>query len=391
MALLGSFVSLGRYLAYAFLGLVCSQFQAEIAAARTLHVPAEFVTIQHGLDAAAVGDTVLVGPGTYTGSGNRDLDFAGKNLVLRAAAGAASTVIDCMASASSPARAIRFHSGEDHAAVVEGFTLQNGFAVDYGGGILCDNASPRIVACVIANNSTAHSGDGAGIACFFSTASVEGCVLRGNQAVLGAGGGMLLSHSNVALADCVFEANQGVWGCGLYCEMSRAGLDRCTFLANEGVFDGALACAGLSTVAVRACTFAFNVTSAADQAGGLGVSRNSSATLQATIIAFSAQGCGVSCDAGSMVALVCCDLFQNAGGDWVGCVADQAGANGNFTADPYFCDPVVDDLHLRNDSPCLPGQHPGGATCGLIGAHGMGTCVSPVRPVSWSAVKTRYR
>ncbi len=41
-----------------------------------------FTTIQEGLDAAVDYDVVLVRPGTYTGDGNRDLDFGGKELTL---------------------------------------------------------------------------------------------------------------------------------------------------------------------------------------------------------------------------------------------------------------------------------------------------------------------
>ena len=52
-----------------------------------------------------------------------------------------------------------------------------------------------------------------------------------------------------------------------------------------------------------------------------------------TIIAFSTDGGAISCD-DLAPSLSCCDLFGNSGGDWVGCVAEQYGINGNFSADP---------------------------------------------------------
>ncbi|MBU0640102.1 MAG: hypothetical protein KKB50_14650 [Planctomycetes bacterium] len=42
-----------------------------------------FDAIQDGIRAAVAGDTVLLLDGTYTGTGNHNLDFAGKAITVR--------------------------------------------------------------------------------------------------------------------------------------------------------------------------------------------------------------------------------------------------------------------------------------------------------------------
>jgi hypothetical protein len=56
----------------------------------------------------------------------------------------------------------------------------------------------------------------------------------------------------------------------------------------------------------------------------------------------------------------------------VGRIAKQYGVNGNFSGEPLFCDRDGDDLRLNPDSPCVPGNHPDGSECELIGALGVG-------------------
>ncbi|MCK4773241.1 MAG: hypothetical protein KAT30_00595, partial [Candidatus Krumholzibacteria bacterium] len=80
------------------------------------------------------------------------------------------------------------------------------------------------------------------------------------------------------------------------------------------------------------------------------------------------EGSAIYCEPGASVTLVCSDVYGNSGGDWVGCIADQDGINGNFCEDPLFCDPTSGDFTLDRSSSCLPGNHPSGEDCGLIGA-----------------------
>jgi hypothetical protein len=71
----------------------------------------------------------------------------------------------------------------------------------------------------------------------------------------------------------------------------------------------------------------------------------------------------------------CNDAWSNAAGNWSG-IADPAGQRGNFSLDPLFCDPDFGEYALAPGSPCLPGGHPDGADCGIIGALGAG-CTAP--------------
>ena len=83
------------------------------------------------------GEEVLVADGVYTGAGNRDLDFGGKAITLRSAAGDPSAcIIDC----EQQGRGFYFHSGETAPSVVQDLTIRNGTASEYGGGVPPDRA-----------------------------------------------------------------------------------------------------------------------------------------------------------------------------------------------------------------------------------------------------------
>lgn len=48
-------------------------------------IPQMFSTIQEAINAAGIGETVMVAPGIYKGDGNRDITFSGKRIAVMAA------------------------------------------------------------------------------------------------------------------------------------------------------------------------------------------------------------------------------------------------------------------------------------------------------------------
>jgi hypothetical protein len=87
-----------------------------------------------------------------------------------------------------------------------------------------------------------------------------------------------------------------------------------------------------------------------------------------TIISFGILGEAAYCAPYAQLYINCTDIFSNQGGDYTGCLSEEEGINGNFSADPLFCDGENGDYTLHEDSPCLPGNHPDGYECDLIGA-----------------------
>ncbi len=110
-------------------------------------------TIQAGIDASSDGDTVLVANGTYTGASNRNLDFYGKDIILQSVGGRDNTIINM----ETAARGFHLHSGETRNAVIDGFTILNGYTYGNGGAMLCVGSSPTIRNCKFTNNVSGAS------------------------------------------------------------------------------------------------------------------------------------------------------------------------------------------------------------------------------------------
>jgi len=166
-----------------------------------------FDAIQEGIDAASGGDTVVVADGTYTGTGNRDLDYSGKAITVRSEHGFENCIIHCGGSSFDPHRGFYFHSGETGAAVLQGFTIQYGYAAGAneedrrGAGICCvDSSSPTIVNNKLRENGSADD-YGGGIYCHDASPLITGNMISENQNGISCYGNAAPTISENTIAD----------------------------------------------------------------------------------------------------------------------------------------------------------------------------------------------
>jgi hypothetical protein len=111
----------------------------------TIHVPADYVTIQEAIDASEDGDTILVADGIYTGDGNINLELNDKEIVVKSTNGPENCTIDGTGE-NNPKGFFMRDSLVKCIAVIDGFTIKNcntGFY--FSGGLLSPVVKNNII------------------------------------------------------------------------------------------------------------------------------------------------------------------------------------------------------------------------------------------------------
>ena len=200
--------------------------------------------LQAMMDAATVGDRILVAPGTY----QQVIDFHGKAIELIATGGPGLTTLS---GAGSQTTVVRASSGEGEGTLIRGFTLTQGagvpfpssYGADYYGGavfvgggsrlrvedcVIVDNAwgtgtfaggiysggegtHVTVVGCIIANNRAWASG-GATLVDWHGQMTLERCTVYGNSSnnFFGHQGGVsMANYGTVTVKDCLIWGNEG--------------------------------------------------------------------------------------------------------------------------------------------------------------------------------------
>ena len=377
-------------------------FLASTAFGADLLVPSQFSTIQAAIDAAVTGDSVIIAPGLYEGTGNVNITIpSDKILTVRSVDpnnpwAVSSTIIYCGGSA----RGFSITSS----SILEGLTITDGNSPS-GGGISVSDCSPIIRNCVIINNSSL-SGGGIKVVGTLGSPTIIGCTISDNHAEISGGGVYFASTGSSyppAMIDCTISENISAQKAGgIYISGGALKISRSVIAGNiassEGggidVYSGSLDInssfvvgnfsntngGGIyigSTTCASGCTFAAN--KAANTGGGVYMVVSSPSSFSGFYDIF--WGNTDSGGAGSSTAQI-----RPYDPTWTGllysCIQDAdpndanipfgGTNNSNIDDDPLFVREPNDggdgwgvgnnddygDLHLTKNSPCIDAGNP---------------------------------
>ncbi|MFC1573506.1 right-handed parallel beta-helix repeat-containing protein [Candidatus Eisenbacteria bacterium] len=239
----------------------------------------------------------------------------------------------------------------------------------HGGGVHCqEGSSPTIENCIFLENRAL--GHGAGVYCTASSPTFRDCKFIRNSATMAgeASGGAcsIWGKSSPVFLNCEFlenEAKRGGGAIGFY-GITKCRIENCIFSHNTAtdIGGGHIECGSRAAPQILDCTFHAGM---GPEGSAFHCKDRAHPVFEKTIIAYGELGMAIHCVDDGQATLRCCDLFANAGGDWVGTIEAQHCTDGNVSADPHFADPANGDFHLHPDSPLLKLEG-----CGAIGADG---------------------
>jgi len=390
--------------------------------ASVIRVPGDQPTIQAAVDAAVAGDSILLSPGNYLGCDilvTKQLAFSVDGGTATIAAYCAGRVFNFSnVAGTSSIENIRFcygNSGEYFGGAVRVYRSQLNVAdcvfdnnrAHAGGAVYAYESSVEFTGCEF----IANVGEGGAVYVHTgSSALFDNCVFTSNLAQdddpgEDSGGAILAwDECRVTALGCEFTDNEGWLGGAISandsCTVEMAGCVATDNRADQGAF---LNAAFSTDVQVRDCLIHANtITDTPSEYSGIVHVQvddpDLTTSVQLTGNTLALNDCG-SVGSGFAVLVVdypdpspyvlevgnnlvanndgaafnarddltatvsCNDFFANSAGDWTGPMAPYAGADGNLSVDPLFCDPADPQQGLADWSPCL-----NAGECGVIGS-----------------------
>ena len=337
------------------------------AYARIINVPADFPTIQAGIDASVNGDTVLVAPGEY----HENINPEGRNIVITGVGSPDTTIVQGY---------IRFDHNEDSTCIFQGFkVIGQGLdpRIDVLPIVFIENSSPKITANILRSNTSGGYGGGVGIA--NSAATIRDNIIERNWGWVWGGGLMtMLNCESVQVCRNIVRYNRtGFYGnfigqgAGIWCaggefkynliygnEVRSLGYENSLCGIGGGMYVDACEEGDVtSSVTIVNNTITGNIALRRPWGDGGGIyvcgspPEGDTIIIENNIVASNNRG-GLYCPGRAYIAY---DLFY---GDSVYEIIAPDTSETNIFGDPLLADTVNDDYHLLPDSPCIDAGDP---------------------------------
>lgn len=407
--------------------------------AATIRVPEDMPSVLAAVDVAVPGDSVLVGPGTWTEADTRTVVAPNGTFVITACAfpkggvvirgeGPEATVLDGSVGSTNQVVFLAARSGEG-VLRVESLTLTGGGRALTGlysdgvearyclfeGNVNPGGAILGVLECPLTLRDSEFRGNASSYTVRLFDAPLEVARCRFEQNT----GRCVQTDTEfrsdpIAIRDSEFVGNRYTGsGVGLNLQNNTNFIvERCLFLGNvtENGLGAGIRSSGSSGV-IRHCVFAYDSTLAVSgvaggvviEGGTVQVGHNTFVGCYAGlngaafVAAFGASGAfhnnvvaysprpAVRFVSGTSFTSGCNLFWGNTAGDFGG---GGAPAPTDFIADPLFCDLPGLDFTVRDDSPCLSPPTP---SCAPIGALGAGCGGVAIEATSFGRIKSLFR
>ena len=351
----------------------------------------DYPTIQAAIDAAVTDDVIELASGTYTGDGNRDINFLGKAITVHSQSfDPTMCIIDCEGSELDQHRGFIFNSGELPTSELIGVTVTGGWVTSpsCGGAMICTgNSAPSITNCRFVDSRASCGGL---VWCQNSNPVFTDCEFLDGTSD-NSGGGLFFTDASPTLTRCLIVGNNGSQDGAFGSNFAAAPiLLNCVIAGNTSTNGAVIRATAESMPTLSGCTI-FGNTDAGS--GTISARQDAAIAIGTSIIAGNGSGPAIACGENGTVEIICSNIFGNTGGDW--CRLRSGRGRGGQLLPPIPSSAPrsrsrISTSRFRATRRARRDNHPNGQNCKLIGAKAVGCAKTPVERRSWGSIKAEY-